>query len=398
MMLGRHGFHAAMVVAWRESRMERGRHFKRIFASVVLIALFTPPFMMPLTASAKTPSGGIESLEAPWILTRPYDLPDLDVALKFEDGKPVYTVRLPHGERIVIEKQIPMVSDSSLRLSQADLAMVAEDTRVMLESTLRLLWAGKLDGMSVVSGREAQSIEIDPAWLSQNGLRQVAIGTPLRSKLVGAFQFVRDAIYTSAIEAYQYHRQVTREMRSHVKEYGIQIAFRLDVQIGMGNLNITKNLPVVLSFGYNREKRQLVFRSGFRQEKMSKGTAISVGVRMELRRYKLSVDEPDMPRYTSRGSIQGQSWYTPSIPILSPVADSGRGFQSEGLAIGVNLADLVPGSYLLNTVNAFTESQKVYTAELPRASEFLERLRRGFGGGGGRRCQALFQTHGTVAL
>lgn len=360
-----------------------------------------------------------------WKVSEVRTLPSISVQLGREVVNPTYRMKLSDGTTIVLPTHVPV---SLKGLSRLDATNAAEDTRYILEKVAQVLVMRGAYAEGLVQNDRAWVAGLDPSWKAKNHLEtfdpvaEAMEEKPLgaeRSDVVGIdsanaepsgksaharvtkiFQFVRDAIYTSTVEAYRVHRATRNDLQSRVQEWGIQIAFRGEIQIGIGNLNVTRNFPLLLSIGFNREKRTIVFRRGIRTEKMAGGTALSVGGKFELRFYRLVADTAKAadPRAGYAG-VRGQSWYPPSIPVLSPVMDSAPGYQSVGIAFGLNVSDFLPGMYLLNTVTSFQEEQRVYSAAIPEPADWLRKFHKQVsesaaiftGHSRGARCESLFQ-------
>ena len=139
---------------------------------------------------------------------------------------------------------------------------------------------------------------------------------------------------------------------------------------------------MVISIGYSKAIGRIVFRKGYRKESMGEGMAMSVGVKVEVRFYR---------RHEGAVRIEGSSWYPPFIPIMSLVADSSPGYSSEGIAFGFNVADVIPGTYLMNTVNRFVEIDSVHPIGFNVPSNWADALLEGSGIGHGYLCSLLFK-------
>jgi hypothetical protein len=378
-------------------------------------------------------SAKYQNYKSAWRLTDPVKLTAPSVTLGPRYANPTYFMRLENGD--VIELPPQSLVDLS-GLSQAEVRDAADHTRVILEGVARLLFSTRNVSYAVVSGNYAVSLVSDQSWLAQRGLRTfdplAAIGdsNPLgadaaevvlpaeqpsaaavtpqtaRDRLRRLYTFFRDAIYGSTIRAFKNHRAVTVANRDTIQEWGFQIAFRGEFQIGIGKRNYTRNFPMMLSIGYNREKRTFVFRRGYRTETMADGLGMLAGWKIEFRRYRLFADGADAadprPNYAK---LKGTSWYPPSIPIFSPVADSAPGYQSEGFAIGSSIQNLlmpqtlwfdVPFA-LLNTVTSFEETQRVYSAAIPDPAAWMRRFHMQLTASGvfagptaAQRCEAYF--------
>ncbi len=335
---------------------------------------------------------------AAWTANPPIALPAVQVRASIVNFYPVFTLVLPTGEALPLQmKRIPLKGLSELEVSQA-----VEDTRTMIEAAARLFYSKTNYAAAIVTSDHAFTVSADPSWMLRNKIADLdpiraafddeLLKAPLKEvsstevdsvparmtakqRFLKVITFLGDAVWESTIRAYWTY-QISKSRNKRSNEIGLQVVFRAEVQFGMGNINFMKTLPFVLGIGYNRETREVVFRRGIRKETMSGGTAWSLSLKMEIKWYRLITDivEAGDARGRGFGAYKGESWYPPAPPILAGVADSGRGYSSAGISIGLNLADLVPGS-ILNTVNAFEETQRVaYSAPLPDAGEWMKRL------------------------
>ncbi len=333
-----------------------------------------------------------------WTVNPPLVLPAVQVQASIVNFNPTFTLVLPTGEVLPLQmKQISLHG-----LSSSDVSQAVEDTRTIIEAAARLFYSKTNYAAAIVTANQAFTVSSDPSWMLRNNIADldpiraafddalvaapikevasaegISVSTRMTSKqrFMKVISFLGDAVWESTIQAYWAY-QISKSRNKRSNEIGVQVVFRAEIQFGMGGINIMKTLPFVLGIGYNRETREVVFRRGIRKESMSGGMAWSLSLKMEIKLYRLITDivEAGDARGRGYGSYKGESWYPPAPPILAGVADSGRGYSSTGISIGLNLADLVPGS-ILNTVNAFEETQRVaYSAPLPNAGEWMKRL------------------------
>ncbi len=331
-----------------------------------------------------------------WSISQKTALAPLSVQAAVVNYNPTYTLVLPSGEVMPLNvKPVPMRGFSKAEINDA-----MEDTRTIVEAAARLIYSGSNFASAVVTRDHAYAVTPDSRWLLQNNLTSFdpiraawddeALKAPLKEiletqqgpaaskksakqRFTAVISFIADSVWESTIQAYWMH-QISKSLNRRAKEFGLQVVLRGEIQFGMGKFSVMKTLPIVLSIGYNRETRTVVFRRGIRKETMSGGTAWSLSLKVEVKRYRLMADVVDAgdPR-PGYGSYKGESWYPPAPPFLSGVAESGRGFQSEGFSFGINFADIIPGAYLMNTVNSFEETQRVaYSAPLPRPGEWMK--------------------------
>ncbi len=203
-----------------------------------------------------------------------------------------------------------------------------------------------------------------------------------KAMLKKTLQFLLDAMVISTKRAWNTHKSGEYEIRRNWDERGVQFGIKLEFMVGIGRLNVARSVSLNISAGYNRQSKSLVFRRGFRMEKMADGSNLSIGGKVEIKQYRLNTSSA----YGQGGSasdhakVSGQAWYPPMfIPVVSPVFETGRGYQSEGFSLAGNIADF-GGSFLLNSVNAFEEAQRVYQAPLPDPNRWIsDIMKRGEG-------------------
>lgn len=400
---------------------------KHFINPVLLTSLFAGMFAEKAAGnpSFNTSSSIIRSIASQtatpskWDLNNNYAVPAVVFSFLRSSMTANYTMKLPDGTSIELLPAIP-VSDKSL--SPKEIESAAEDTRQILQSMSRIILSQKSVTHAVIKNDSYRAItmSVDTSWLQANGFREMdplkaaleekpfqttenakgpletaqnldisviadptaqvqaqsqSRGLPAVERVCLLFSFLRDVVYTSTIDAYRRHRAGDLNIKSQVEEFGFQIGLRAELIVGLGKFNVAKSLPLVFSVGYNRKQRTLVFRRGVRKETMSDGSALSIGLKLEFRRYRLMAESAYAadPR-PGFASVKGHSWYPPSIPILTPVMDTAPGFQSEGIAFGFNFADAIPGTYLMNTVTSFSEEQRVFSAQVPNPADFMDRL------------------------
>jgi hypothetical protein len=369
--------------------------------------------------------------ESAWRLTEPIRLNAASVSMGSNYANPTYFLRLENGDVIELP---PQTTVNVSGLTNREVREASEDARIILEGIAKLILSKQSASYAVVRGNYAVSIVPDQKWLANHNLKTLdpiaAIGddSPMgavetdvvlpgddstaavprqtvRERLRKFYSFIRDAVWVSAIQASRNRKASMAENKDKISEWGYQIAFRGEFQFGVGKRNFTRNFPVMLSFGYNRQNKTLVFRRGYREESVADGVA-TPGWKVEFRRYRLFADGADAadprPNYAK---LKGTSWYPPSIPIFSPVADSAPGYQSEGFALGSSIQSLflpqtlwldVPFA-LLNTVTSFEETQRVYSAPIPDPAAWMRRFHEQMTSSGvfagpvaAQRCEALF--------
>jgi len=213
----------------------------------------------------------------------------------------------------------------------------------------------------------AQVAKDDFSTLSEGKIKQEnAVVTKERStrreRMRLFLTFIRNSTIVSFIRASKDFARDFKQFKSNLNEFGFEVGFRFDLQIGVGRLAMTKNLPVRMRFGYNWIRRELIIESAIRKEKMADGFSVQGGARAEFRIYQRYTNVNAELQRTSEQ--KGQGWYppgTPALPVLpalSFVWDKTSDYHSQGVSVGFNAADYVFQSYIMNTVNDYVESTR----------------------------------------
>lgn len=202
--------------------------------------------------------------------------------------------------------------------------------------------------------------------------------TSVKDRIKSVMQFLLDRVVFSTKFAFNRNIEGRQKIKNNWDEIGLQFGFKLEMIGGLGQHNLSAVRGVFFYIGFNRRTFSFVFRRGLRQEKLGDGVGASLSGKFEPKVYRINSEEADKadPR-KGYASIVGESWYPPGLPAGSAVFDTGRGFQSDGIAIGPNLADF-GGGFALNTVTNFQETQRVFTFGLPDPSKWLESIRSQF--------------------
>lgn len=311
-----------------------------------------------------------------------------DVRIEAGEGLRPDTLYLPGGEKVVLEKELSNGIDAAAyeKLTTEQKQIIQRTRRDLMLGVSRMVLEQRLSSVSLIKDDKAVHLVPTEASVASADLVRlnpiedaVGVGPNGRiqqdGRLKSFLKMLNEAILLSTYRAARHHWDNRQSLRGLTNEFGLQITLKAEFQFGMGPYNITKNLPMVLGLGYKRDTREIMIRVGRRVEKMDGGSAISAGVKVELRKYsRIS---------SSKGSVnvQGVTWYPPSVPMVSFVGDAGPNYRSAGLVFGLNAADLIPGLYFVNTVNTFTDHEIfVKSVRLPalpnwaiKASETLKK-------------------------
>lgn len=396
---------------------------KFLFSVAILLATFNSPSFGQSVNSVNLPSFTIS-----WHQQTLYPVPQIAVQFAGQKTEPHFIVTLPDGSSFQLKSKYAF---PNLTLPGNDLVTNAESTRIIVQTFARILAADqgfhmaytkadsnnvlglKIDAEklakagftqfdpirgifhlpSVGSGTAhaisnslpgyVSRVHFDiPEKLAQQGFQTpdpIDVGkTTVRERLKSIMQFVLDRVVFSTKTAFSRNKAGRMENSKTWDEIGFQIGLKLELLGGLGKHNLSAVGGVFIYIGFNKRTRSIVVRGGFRQEKLGDGVGASFSGKLEPKVYRMNSEEADKadPR-KGYAAIKGESWYPPGMPVGSAVLDTGRGFQSDGFAIGPNLADF-GGGFAMNTVTNFEETQRVYTFAIPDPTNWLNSISRQF--------------------
>jgi hypothetical protein len=175
----------------------------------------------------------------------------------------------------------------------------------------------------------------------------------LRERAAAVIAFVWEAVVGSTIRTGKEFYEDGRHTKGY-KEFGFTVVIRGEFQVGMGNINMMKNVARGVDVGFDFATKELVLRKVVRTESMDGGVALSTGPKIELRGYRASLEAQD--KIENGHHIHGKSWYPPAIPGVSFAAEKFTGYASAGLLLSGNVFEwfmpFLP-LYAANTVNEF---------------------------------------------
>jgi len=203
-------------------------------------------------------------------------------------------------------------------------------------------------------------------------------GTTIKDRLSRMLHFVLDSVIFSTVKAFKKNKTDRAELRNNWDEIGFQFGLKTEALGGVGNLNLSASGGIYWYIGFNKRTLRFIYRRGIRQDKLSDGAAASLSFKAEPHLYRMDSE------YTYKAdpregyaAIKGETWYPPGLPAGSLSMDTGKGFQSDGIAIGPNAVD-IGGAFILNTVTSFEEVQRVYSFGLPDITKWLNSISRQF--------------------
>jgi hypothetical protein len=331
--------------------------------------------------SAGTPAADVSySLEAVPVSDQ------IRVESKTIAGREVEVVTIAPGDSFTIPVDVmdPIVRDSGL--TREEVSEAREQAREALELTLKGVLSDEFSGAMVVGEGGAVTLRA-----SQNGVRAKAANLfkrmfafnhelykpmpkdlSLGQKLKRFGQMAWQFIFVETIHAGADYYKNMRRYSPRFNEFGLALDFKIEPQIFIAKFNPTqkfkatsRNWAFYLEISYSRALHKVRLHTRFRKEKGAGGLGLPA-VKAELKFFE--TDGTHKP-------YKGKSWYPVSPPLLSFVLDSSEHYFAQGITIGINSGDLVPGSTLTNTFNDFVQGQDTFRlVEVPKiASDALNK-------------------------
>lgn len=282
-------------------------------------------------------------------------------------------VTLDGGESFEIQNDLTAAYVQKELITESEAQSLNEVRREVLETTLRASLAPEFSGSMIAGSSEAYSLmpaeALTPnsATISFNPIKSVLeaseesavpakVGRKKFVERLKAFaRFLNEAIIRSTVREFHSHRKQLKEVSAKADEVGLSLNFKVELQLGVGSFNFSRNGALVLDVGYNRKSHLVSLRTGLRKEHLGDGIGLP-GVKVEIRRYQSVTDVGGKQPVSV-----GHAWYPPAIPGLSLVVDSSDRYLAHGLAFGAGADILIPGTFLLNAVNDFNETEKRVT-------------------------------------
>lgn len=379
-----------------------------------------PPNLKP---DSKPVSFHVEYSGIPW-KTEAYNHPS-SVSVTFAGLKtePKYIVQLPDGSSFLLKSQYRV---PSINKSEIELAANAEAIRVVIQNFAQVITSDQTIHLAYADGKSLKTaaLRIDekslgkigysqldplrgvfqfptegkfgntlpsdvsrihfeiPDYLTDAGFKSPAPielkSTTIKARLSRVLHFLLDSIVFSTGKAFRRNKTDREQLRQSWDEIGIQIGLKTEALGGLGKLNLSASGAIYWYVGFNKRTYRFVFRRGIRQDKLSDGVGASFSAKAEGGVYRMDSEYAYKaePR-DGYAAIKGETWYPPGLPAGSLSMDSGRGFQSDGIAVGPNAVD-IGGAFLLNTVTSFEEVQRVYSFGLPDIQDWLNSIARQF--------------------
>lgn len=289
-------------------------------------------------------------------------------------------VTLAGGEKFDVSNELTAEYVKRDLITESEAQTLNEVRREVLQTTLRAALSEEFSGTLIANSSEGYVVTPSEAYtageasvtfnpivsilqapetpVSTDPAAQAGEQVP-RSKFVARLKafarFLNEAIIRSTVREFHSLKKHSKTVAHQADEVGISLNFKIELQLGVGSFNFSHNRGLVLDVGYNRKSHLVSLRTGMRQEQLGDGIGLP-GVKFEVRRYMSVTDNG-----ASKPVSAGHAWYPPAIPGLSLVVDSSDRYLAHGLAFGAGADILIPGTFLLNAVNDWKETEKRVT-------------------------------------
>ncbi len=358
--------------------------------------------ILPLLAFALTAAAGSSSAREHWIVKSVPTLTELTVKSSTQNGVAVEVVKLPNGDSFSLNAGTdqPAATDSGLTAGQIEESR--EAARETLELTLRAALSDDFNGLMDIS--PAGSAVVEPEGIGQQERKNILkrmfafnndaykpfpknSSALARVKRFG--QVVWQFVIVETLHAGADYYKAMKSASPRFNEYGLAIDLKIEPQVFLAKFNptskvraLSRNYAFFLEISYSRATHRLRLTTRLRREKGAGGLGLPA-LKAELK-----VFETDGYQH----AYKGKAWYPVSPPLVSFVLDSSEHYFAQGITIGINSGDLIPGSTLTNTFTTFVQGQdSISVQDVPhRAGEALSKAALRFHPHGPMSCSMIF--------
>lgn len=312
-----------------------------------------------------------------WVLSRANDSDEVRIESLLKNGQPVEILHLPGQETLELVTPLDSAELAELQLSPEQIELAREDARQVLELTLRGALAKEFTG-DISTSLNGPALGLQPndpetartvsaffkrIFYSQDS-NSVSVGRKVSEKFKQSIRGIWKFVFVETLKAGVDYYRLFKNNRSRFTEFGLVLDIKLEPQIFISKFNPTQRIKLFsrsyalfLEISYSRTEKRVMIRTRYRREK---GTG---GLGLPAMKAEFKFFESD----GRRGAYRGQSWYPVSPPLVSFVLDSSSHYFAQGITIGINSGDLVPGSTLTNTFTQFvqTDNTLLSTDRLP---------------------------------
>ncbi len=345
------------------------------FVWVALLALFTLSPLAFAVENTKT------NQPQTWVTKKVSVNTDIRIEPTTRNGEDFEIVHLPNGEFVEIKVDLNSSAIVNSQLNPNEINQLREESRKALELTLRAVLSEDFNGaISVNDINEAVVINLseksdkqkpvnlfNKVFAYNNDLYRAAPSNLRASEKLKRFiQMAWQFVFVETLHAGVKYFKQFELVRPRFTEFGFAMVFKIEPQVFIGKFNptqkikkLSRNYALYFEISYDRIARKINLRTRYRREK---GTG---GLGLPAFKAELKIFESD----GADKAYKGKSWYPISPPLVSFALDSSEHYFAQGITIGFNTGDLVPGSTLTNTFTQFVQrtDHVISVTEVPRA-------------------------------
>jgi hypothetical protein len=310
-----------------------------------------------------------------WYTTQAQVNSEIKVESSQRNGEELQLVYLPDGHFIEIPVDLNSFEISKSGLTINQIAEAREESREVLELTLRgLLSDDFTTAIALDTTNEAVTLKPSkskPDSKPINIFKKIFaynhqlyspapknLSAPL--KLKRFVQTLWQFVFVETIHASANYYKEYKSVAPRFTEFGIALDLKVEPQIFIAKFNPTQKVKILsrsyaifFEVAYSRTEKRLMLRSRFRKEKGAGGLGLPA-IKGELKVFQSD---------GVKTAYRGKSWYPVSPPVASFVLDSSQHYFAQGITIGVNTGDVIPGSTLANTFTEFVQSESRFEIE-----------------------------------
>ena len=322
-----------------------------------------------------------------WILKSIPVNADIKVESTNKNGQEIQIIYLPDGQQIIIPFEISPSDISKSGITPEEVVKVREESREILELTLKGLLSDDFSSAIAVD-QTNEALTLKPEQLDKDkkpvnifkkifeynhDLYQPSLA-PLSStaKLKRVIQQIWQFVFIETLYAAKNYYRQFKNISPKFTEFGIAIDIKLEPQVFIAKFNPTQKVKILsrsyalfFELAYSRTEHRLMVRTRYRREKGSGGLGLPA-IKGEFKIFQTD---------GTKSAYKGKSWYPVSPPVVSFVLDSSKHYFAQGITIGINSGDIIPGSTLANTFTEFVQSESHFNIEdvYNRTSETIAR-------------------------
>lgn len=322
-----------------------------------------------------------------WQATSAHIDSEIKVESAQRNGEEFQLIYLPDGQVIEIPVNLNTPEIVKSGLSKTQISEAREEAREILELTLRGVLSEDFSS-AIALDNTNEAIALKP--LNTNSEKKPVnifkrifqynheLYSPAPVNLAGTAKLKRIAqmiwqfVFVETIHAGANYYKQLKSVAPRFTEFGIAVDIKIEPQVFIAKFNPTQKVKILsrsyaifFEIAYSRTEHRLMVRTRYRREKGAGGLGLPA-LKGELKIFQSD---------GTKTPYKGKSWYPVSPPIVSFVLDSSNHYFAQGITIGINSGDVIPGSTLTNTFTQFVQGESHFHVEevYQKATEIVAR-------------------------